>query len=95
MARQNGKETDCEPSKNNMKEDANVTNIESSEHLPPDGGWGWVVVSVSFVTNFMSWGTLLSSGVFLEEFCEVGDCIIYYTSRGTRRFIINVALYKE
>ena len=38
---------------------------------PPDGGWGWIVVFVSFITNFMGWGILLSSGVFLEEFCEV------------------------
>jgi hypothetical protein len=76
MSGQNEEETDCKTRKDNIKEDANVTNIESSKHLPPDGGWGWVVVAVSFVTNFMSWGTLLSSGVFLEEFCEVRDCII-------------------
>ena len=45
--------------------------IGYSENMPPDGGWGWIVVLVSFLTNFMSWGVLLSSGVFLEEFCEV------------------------
>ena len=45
--------------------------IGHSEIMPPDGGWGWIVVLVSFLTNFMSWGVLLSSGVFLEEFCEV------------------------
>ena len=79
MAGQNIKETDYKPRKDNMKEDDNVIDIESSEYLPPDGGWGWVVVSVSFLTNFMSWGTLLSSGVFLEEFCVVGSSIIYLT----------------
>ena len=79
MAGQNIKETDYKPRKDDMKENDNVIDIESSEYLTPDGGWGWVVVSVSFLTNFMSWGTLLSSGVFLEEFCAVGGCIIYLT----------------
>ena len=45
--------------------------IGHSETMPPDGGRGWIVVLVSFLTNFMSWGVLLSSGVFLEEFVEV------------------------
>lgn len=54
-------------SKSNESFDA----TEPSSDIPPDGGWGWVVVFVSFITNFMGWGTLLSSGVFLEEFCEV------------------------
>ena len=56
-----------------IKENENTANLDQLEILPPDGGWGWVVVSVSFTTNFMSWGTLLSSGVFLEEFCVVGN----------------------
>ena len=53
------------PESQDTKEDAKLENV------PPDGGWGWIIVCVSFTTNFMGWGTLLSSGVFLEEFCEV------------------------
>ena len=53
------------PESKDLKQDV------SSEDVIPEGGWGWVVVCVSFITNFMGWGTLLSSGVFLEEFCEV------------------------
>ena len=53
------------PESQDTKEDA------KSENIPQDGGWGWIIVCVSFTTNFMGWGTLLSSGVFLEEFCKV------------------------
>ena len=79
MCDQNEKETDRNITKHNIKEDGQLKDTESAENAPPDGGWGWVVVCVSFVTNFMSWGTLLSSGVFLEEFCAVGGYIIYLT----------------
>ena len=68
----NGKDLDIAHIKVEIKENETTSNLDQREILPPDGGWGWVVVSVSFTTNFMSWGTLLSSGVFLEEFCEVG-----------------------
>ena len=69
----NGKDLDIAHIKVDIKEEKNTANLDQLEILPPDGGWGWVVVSVSFTTNFMSWGTLLSSGVFLEEFCVVGN----------------------
>ena len=60
------------PKKNKVEPQARETKgDEKSLEICPDGGWGWVVVCVSFTTNFMGWGTLLSSGVFLEEFCEV------------------------
>ena len=54
-----------------VPESQDIKEEGKSENIPPDGGWGWIIVCVSFVTNFMGWGTLLSSGVFLEEFCEV------------------------
>ena len=59
-----------------VPESHDIKEAEKSEKIPPDGGWGWIIVCVSFITNFMGWGTLLSSGVFLEEFCEVIMCKI-------------------
>ena len=54
-----------------IKQLESSNDVAPSATQPPDGGWGWIVVSVSFLTNFMAWGILLSSGVFLEELVEV------------------------
>lgn len=35
--------------------------------MPPDGGWGWVVVAASFVCNFIVDGILYSFGVFIKD----------------------------
>lgn len=35
--------------------------------VPPDGGWGWVVVAASFVCNFIVDGIIFCFGVFLVE----------------------------
>ncbi|KAK9887557.1 hypothetical protein WA026_023363 [Henosepilachna vigintioctopunctata] len=35
--------------------------------IPPDGGWGWVVLTTSFLINFLMDGTLYSMGLFLNE----------------------------
>ena len=62
---------DCDNFKVGIIQENVAKDDASPSIVPPDGGWGWIVVSVSFVTNFMCWGILLSSGVFLEEFCVV------------------------
>jgi len=36
--------------------------------LPPDGGWGWMVVAASFVANFIVDGVCFSYGVFFPEY---------------------------
>ncbi len=36
--------------------------------VPPDGGWGWMVVLASFVANMVVDGISYSFGVFLTEF---------------------------
>lgn len=41
--------------------------IETWVVLPPDGGWGWVIVVVSFCFNFVADGTIYSFGTFLEH----------------------------
>ena len=38
--------------------------------LPPDGGWGWVVVACAFFTNFMVDGTIYTFGLFLGDLAK-------------------------
>jgi len=38
--------------------------------VPPDGGWGWVIVFASFWCNFFTDGLVYSSGVFLADISE-------------------------
>ncbi|GJQ77080.1 hypothetical protein Trydic_g23651 [Trypoxylus dichotomus] len=35
--------------------------------VPPDGGWGWVIVLASFICNFVAEGTMYSYGLLLED----------------------------
>lgn len=35
--------------------------------VPPDGGWGWVIVFASFMTNVIVDGIIFSFGIFLME----------------------------
>lgn len=44
--------------------------LEISEARPPDGGWGWVVVSASFVVNLIADGITFSFGVIFVEFLK-------------------------
>nr|XP_012374199.1 monocarboxylate transporter 9 isoform X2 [Dasypus novemcinctus] len=37
---------------------------------PPDGGWGWVIVFVSFVTQFLCYGSPLAVGVLYIEWLD-------------------------
>ncbi|EDL31978.1 solute carrier family 16 (monocarboxylic acid transporters), member 9 [Mus musculus] len=36
----------------------------------PDGGWGWVIVVVSFFTQFLSYGSPLAVGVLYVEWLD-------------------------
>ncbi|CAH0552981.1 unnamed protein product [Brassicogethes aeneus] len=44
--------------------------VENWVVIPPDGGWGWVVVFSSFMCNFVTDGCMYSFGMFLEEIGE-------------------------
>ncbi|CAG9824022.1 unnamed protein product [Phaedon cochleariae] len=35
--------------------------------IPPDGGWGWVVVAVAFICYFIIDGTTYTFGIFLTD----------------------------
>lgn len=41
--------------------------------VPPDGGWGWLVLLASVMVNFLIPGTVKSFGVLFVEFLEVFD----------------------
>ncbi|XP_018424967.1 PREDICTED: monocarboxylate transporter 9 [Nanorana parkeri] len=40
---------------------------------PPDGGWGWVIVSASFFIQFLCYGSPLAVGVLYVEWLDVFD----------------------
>ncbi|XP_050348609.1 monocarboxylate transporter 3 isoform X2 [Nymphalis io] len=39
---------------------------EAALVVPPDGGWGWVIVAASFMCNFLVDGIIFSGGMLLE-----------------------------
>lgn len=47
-----------------MDEEETVTTYVT---VPPDGGWGWVIVAASFCCNIFVDGIVYSSGVLLED----------------------------
>ncbi len=38
--------------------------------IPPDGGWGWVIMFASFICNVIVDGVCFSFGIFYLEFLE-------------------------
>lgn len=57
------------------------------QHYYPEGGWGWVVCVCAFLINMLTYGLLLSYGIFSrevvkefgEEYTEqTGECNINY-----------------
>ncbi|XP_023029560.2 uncharacterized protein isoform X1 [Leptinotarsa decemlineata] len=38
--------------------------------IPPDGGWGWVIVFIAFICNFLIDGTTYTFGIFLNDISE-------------------------
>lgn len=47
---------------------------EAFVSIPPDGGWGWLVVIAAFYIFFVSDGVLISLGVFLQEIARSLKC---------------------
>jgi len=41
--------------------------------VPPDGGWGWVVVFASMMCNFIVDGVCFTYGIFINEYTEYFD----------------------
>ncbi|XP_029177421.1 monocarboxylate transporter 7 isoform X5 [Nylanderia fulva] len=47
-----------------------IETIEVEMVVPPDGGWGWVIVAASFMCNFFVDGIIFSFGVFLNDIAD-------------------------
>lgn len=43
------------------------------ELVPPDGGWGWLILAGSMLVNLLVPGTVKSFGVLFVEFLEAFD----------------------
>ncbi|XP_054008591.1 monocarboxylate transporter 9 [Hylaeus anthracinus] len=80
-----------------------VKNVTSEEELvPPDGGWGWLVLLASVMVNLLIPGTVKSFGVLFVEFLEVFDtspstaawipalCYFLYSSLGPLSSVLSV-----
>ncbi|PBC31691.1 Monocarboxylate transporter [Apis cerana cerana] len=50
--------------------DNNNESIEVEMVVPPDGGWGWVIVAASFMCNLFVDGIIFSFGVFLNDISD-------------------------
>ncbi|XP_048261709.1 uncharacterized protein LOC100647965 isoform X7 [Bombus terrestris] len=51
-------------------QDNNNESIEVEMVVPPDGGWGWMIVAASFMCNLFVDGIIFSFGVFLNDISE-------------------------
>lgn len=75
---------------------------EDWEMVPPDGGWGWLVLVGATVVNILIPGTIKSFGVLFVEFMEVFDagqataawipalCYFLYSSLGPLSSVLSV-----
>lgn len=75
---------------------------EEWELVPPDGGWGWLVLLGSMLVNILIPGTIKSFGVLFVEFIEAFDaspaaaawipalCYFLYSSLGPLSSILSV-----
>lgn len=45
-------------------------NLETTVIMPPDGGWGWMVVLASFMCNLIVDGIIFSFATFLDSIAE-------------------------
>lgn len=72
------------------------------ELVPPDGGWGWLILFGSMLVNILVPGTVKSFGVLFVEFLEVFEasataaawipalCYFLYSSLGPLSSILSV-----
>lgn len=50
--------------------DKPITTEEAYDLVPPDGGWGWLILAGSMLVNILIPGTIKSFGVLFVEFVE-------------------------
>lgn len=54
-----------------QKEDKMKDKTKDTILVPPDGGWGWVILTSAVLVNVLIPGTVKSFGVLFVEFLEV------------------------
>ncbi|XP_050589766.1 monocarboxylate transporter 12-B isoform X3 [Bombus affinis] len=70
VAQQNGGNCRNEELQLEDVQDNNNESIEVEMVVPPDGGWGWMIVAASFMCNLFVDGIIFSFGVFLNDISE-------------------------
>ncbi|XP_053682385.1 monocarboxylate transporter 12-B [Sabethes cyaneus] len=88
---------------NDHNEDGNSDESDDDyELVPPDGGWGWLVLAGSMLVNILVPGTIKSFGVLFVEFLEAFQaspsaaawipalCYFLYSSLGPLSSILSV-----
>ncbi|XP_058463311.1 monocarboxylate transporter 12 [Malaya genurostris] len=88
------------PGKDHQHEEPD--NDDDYELIPPDGGWGWLVLAGSMLVNILVPGTIKSFGVLFVEFLEAFQaspsaaawipalCYFLYSSLGPLSSILSV-----
>lgn len=54
----------------NAEEDEKTCKLIEDDELinvPPDGGWGWIIVATSFLIFLITEGTIYAYGIFFQE----------------------------
>jgi|SRR6218665_579475 len=68
-----GGQTEFERKKQRHASGESTISTDSVSHyipIPPDGGYGWVIVFASFMNHVIVDGIAFTVGIFYTEFCE-------------------------
>lgn len=68
-----GGQTDFERKKQRHASGESTISTDSVSHyipIPPDGGYGWVIVFASFMNHVIVDGISFTVGIFYTEFCD-------------------------
>ena len=69
MSTQNDGQNDTSSTKSSKESDSEgQSQWDPNIPVPPDGGWGWVVVFASFMIHVIADGIVYSFGIFYSEF---------------------------
>ena len=63
-------QTDGEPNANQTEPEQNKTPRDDNSVVPPDGGYGWIIVFSSFMVSFLVDGVCYTFGIFFPHFLD-------------------------